>query len=51
MSKNQKLKKLDLFEGNGFLTFIVESVYSVDASTLMISSQQKEVFWIFNFVC
>lgn len=32
-------------------TFIIESVYPVDAGTLVISSQQKEVLRIFDFVC
>lgn len=32
-------------------TFIIEAVYPVDAGTLVISSQQKEVLRIFDFVC
>lgn len=32
-------------------TFIIEAVYPVDAGTLVISPQQKEVLRIFDFVC
>ena len=32
------------------LTFIIEAVYSVNASTFMVSSQKKEVFWIFDLI-
>lgn len=31
-------------------TFIIEAVYPVDAGTLVVSSQQKEVLRIFDFV-
>ena len=33
-----------------FLTFIVESVYSVNTGTLMISSQKEEIFGVFDLV-
>ncbi len=32
------------------LTFIVESVYSVDAGALVVSAQKEKVFWIFDFI-
>lgn len=32
------------------LTLIIETVYSVDWSTLVVSPQQEEVLWIFDFV-
>ena len=32
------------------LTFIVESVYSVNTGTLMVSSQEEEIFRIFDLV-
>lgn len=32
------------------LTLIIEAIYSIDGCTLMISPQQEEVLWIFNFV-
>ena len=33
------------------LTFIVESVYSVNTGTFMISSQEEKVFRVFDLVC
>lgn len=35
---------------NVILTFIIETIYSIDGSTLMVSPQQKEVLWIFDLV-
>lgn len=32
------------------LTLIIETIYSVDWSTLVVSPQQEEVLWIFDFV-
>lgn len=32
------------------LTFIIETIYSVDWSTLVISPQQEEILRVFNFV-
>ena len=33
------------------LTFIVETVYSIDRSTLVIATQDKEIFRVLDFVC
>lgn len=33
-----------------WLTLIVEAVYSVNRGALVVSSQQKEVFWVFDLV-
>lgn len=33
-----------------WLTLVVEAVYSVNRGALMVSSQQKEVFWVFDLV-
>lgn len=33
------------------LALIVETVDSVDGSAFMISSQDEEVLWVFDFVC
>ena len=30
---------------------VIKSIYSVDGATLMISSQQEEILWVFDFVC
>ena len=40
---------LTIFFSN--LTFIVESVYSVNTGTFMISSKQEKILWIFDLVC
>ena len=32
------------------LTFVIESINPIDASTFMIASEKKKVFWILNFV-
>jgi hypothetical protein len=32
------------------MAFIIETVYSIHMSDLMVSSKHKEVFWIFNFI-
>lgn len=32
-------------------TFIVKSIYPVDGRALVVSSEQKEVLWILDFVC
>lgn len=32
------------------LTLVIEAVYPVDGSTLVVSSQQEKVFWVFNLV-
>lgn len=33
-----------------WLTLIVEAIYSVNRGALVVSSQQKEVFWVFDLV-
>ena len=33
------------------LTLIIEAIYPVDAGTLMMASQKKEVLFILNLVC
>jgi hypothetical protein len=30
---------------------VIKSIYSVNGAALMISSQQEEILWIFDFVC
>ena len=35
---------------NHHLTFIIESIYSVDACTLVVPSKKKEVLWILDLV-
>lgn len=45
----QKQQQLDINILLG-LTLIVEAIYSVNGGTLMVSSQQKEVFWVFDLV-
>lgn len=35
----------------GVLTFVIESINSVNRSTFMISSENKEVLGVFDFVC
>lgn len=37
-------------ESPSSLTFIVETVDTVDACTLVIASQQKEVLWVLDLV-
>ena len=37
-------------KGRKFLTLIIESVYSVDASTLMVASQEEEILWVLDLV-
>lgn len=32
-------------------TFVVKPIYSVDAGALVITSQDEEVFRVFDFVC
>ena len=32
------------------LTLIVEAIYSVNGGALVVSSQQKEIFWVFDLV-
>ncbi len=32
-------------------TFVIKAVYPIDAGTFMITSQDEEVFWIFDLVC
>ena len=32
------------------LTFIIEAVYSVDTGTLVVTSEQEKVLWIFYFI-
>lgn len=32
------------------LTFIIKSIYPVDGGTFMVSSEKKEVLWIFDLV-
>jgi hypothetical protein len=43
-------KLLPHFDGEATTAFVVESVYTVNSSTFMISSQKKEIFWILDFV-
>jgi len=33
------------------LAFILKTIDAVDTRTLMVAPQQKEVKWIFDFVC
>ena len=33
------------------LTFVIEAVYPIDTRTLVISSQNEEVFGVFDLVC
>jgi hypothetical protein len=35
----------------GTRTFIIEAVYSVDTGAFVVTSQDKEVFWVFDLVC
>lgn len=32
------------------LTFVVETIDSVDGCTLMVASEKEEIFWIFDLV-
>ena len=32
------------------LTLIIEAIYSVNGGALVVSPQQKEVFWVFDLV-
>ena len=34
----------------GKLTLVVKAVYPVDARALVVSSQNEEVFWVFDLV-
>ena len=43
-----ELKNIDLAQL--FLTFIIESVESVDAGALVISSKKEEILWVLNLV-
>jgi hypothetical protein len=36
---------------DGGLTFVVKAVYPIDTRTLVVSSQNKEVFGVFDLVC
>lgn len=36
---------------SGTLTFIIETIYPVDTCTFVVTSQYKEVFWVFYLVC
>ena len=36
------------FRSKLILTLIVKSVNSVDGGTLVVTAQQKEVFWVFD---
>jgi hypothetical protein len=31
-------------------TFVIKAVYPVDTGTLVVASEDEEVFWIFDFV-
>ena len=33
------------------LTFVIEPVDSVNTGAFVVASQQKEVFWVLDFVC
>ena len=33
------------------LALVIKSIYTVDGSTLMVSSEKKEVFPVFDLVC
>ena len=44
----ERLPQLDVIPP---FAFIVETVDAVDGSTLMVSAQDEEVFWIFDLVC
>ena len=35
---------------NKKFTFFIESVDSVDAGTLMVSSQEEEIFWVLDLI-
>jgi len=38
-------------QAKGKLTLVVKAVYPVDARTLVVSSQNEEVFGVFDLVC
>jgi hypothetical protein len=40
-----------LVRAKGRLTFVVKAVYPVDTRALVVSSQNKEVFGVFDLVC
>ena len=44
-------ERLPQFDVVTSLTLVVETVYSVDGSTLVVTSHDEEVLWIFNLVC
>ena len=37
-------------DGVSSLTFVIESINTVDLSTLVIASQKEEVLWVLDFV-
>jgi hypothetical protein len=43
-------KLLPHFDGESATTLVVEAVDSVDTSTFVVSSKEKEVFRVFNLV-
>lgn len=49
--KEAKECQLRLCNNTQSLTLIVKAVYPVNAGTLMIASEQKEVFRVLDFVC
>jgi hypothetical protein len=44
-------KLLPHLDGEATATLVVESINPIDTRTLVIAPQEKEVFWILNFVC
>lgn len=44
----KRLPQLDVIPP---LAFVVESVDTIDGSTLMISAQDEEIFWVLYFIC
>ena len=38
------------FKGVSSFAFVVKSIDSVDGAALVVTSQKKKVFWIFDFV-
>lgn len=42
------LPKLDIIPS---LAFVVESIDTVDRSTFVITTENEEVFWVFDLVC
>lgn len=43
-------KLLPHFHRVSTATFIVESIDTIDTSAFVVSSQQKEIFWVLDFV-